>query len=73
MRPLIFALGYLADVAVVGAYWAVQRGRRLAWLNWTNALGAFPVAATEVYGRAWPALVVTCAFGVVGWAGVLRP
>lgn len=66
-------VAYLADVAILVAHFLTTRGRPVRWFHWANAIGCFPVIGSEVVVGAWPPLVLTASFGVIGWAGVLRP
>lgn len=68
---MIAALAYAADAAVLGAYALTARGRPVRWFHWANAIGCFPIIASEIVVGAWPALILTAAFGAVGWLGVL--
>ena len=66
-------LAYLADVWIVGTYLiTTRRPGRLIWMHWANGVGAFPVAYVEAVGRVWPAFIITTAFGLAGWAGVVQ-
>lgn len=67
----IFA--YVADAAILGTYAAsVRDASRVRWFHWANAIGAVPIVAVEIVVAAWPPLVLTVAFGLIGCAGVLR-
>lgn len=48
----------------------MAQGKPAVWFHWSNALGCFPIIAVEVLTGAWPALILTAAFGVIGWLGV---
>lgn len=69
---MIAALGYVADVAILGTYALLARTGKARPFHWANALGVFPVAAVEVVAHAWPVMPLTLTFGVLGWVGVLR-
>jgi hypothetical protein len=72
VRGLIEAAAYGADVAILAAYAAVASGRYVMRLfHWANALGSIPIMLSEVIVGAWPAFVLTSAFGVIGWMGVI--
>lgn len=66
-------MAYVADAWILGAYLSLARsGKGLRRFNWANAVGAVPIAATEVSVGAWQALIITAAFGVVRLQGLLR-
>lgn len=65
-------LAYTADVAIVVTYFVMNRTGRPHAFNLANAVGAIPLAATEVVAHAWPLLVLTSFFGAIGAYGVLR-
>lgn len=69
---LLTAVAYLADASILATYYLTTRGRSIRWFHWANAIGCFPIIATEIVVGAWPALVLTAAFGAIGWSGVLR-
>jgi hypothetical protein len=67
---IVEALAYVADVWVIGTYVAMVAGRSVRAFHWANAVGAIPIAVTEVAVGAWQALVLTMAFGIAGAIGV---
>lgn len=71
---IVSALAYIADAVILGSYAvAVAKSNRIGWFHWANGVGAIPIAVTEVAVHAWPALILTAAFGVIGWIGALSP
>jgi hypothetical protein len=71
---IVNLLGYLADAAIIGAYFAaVHTASKVQWFHWANAIGAVPLVAVESLTGAWAVLPLTVAFGVLGWIGALRP
>lgn len=65
-------VAYAADAAILGTYAVMASGRRSPFpFHCANAIGAPPIVATEIAARAWPALVLTVAFGCIGWVGML--
>lgn len=64
-------VAYLADAWVLATYLLTARGRPARWFHWANAVGAGPIAYTEVVTGAFAALVLTVTFGLIGAYGVL--
>ena len=64
--------GYIADAAILGAYFWTARTGRIRPFHLANALGCFPLIALEVYAGIWPVLVITATFGAIGWFGLWR-
>lgn len=64
-------LAYLADAVILVTYFLTTKSRPVRWFHWANAIGCVPIIATEVIASAWPPLVLTAAFGAIGWMGVL--
>lgn len=62
-------IAYLADIAILATYAATAKGRAVRWFHLANAIGCFPVIGVEVVAGAWPPLVLTAAFGVIGSVG----
>lgn len=66
------ALAYMADAIILFTYFAAALKRLpLRWFHWANALGCIPIIITEAAVGAWPALILTAAFGAAGWCGVI--
>lgn len=63
---------YVADVFILGTYAATKAGRPIRWFDWANALGCFPLLVLGWITGAYPLMVITGAFGVIGWVGVFR-
>lgn len=61
-----------ASVWIVVTYALMVRGGSARAFHAANAYGAIPVVASEIAVGAWAALVLTTAFGIVGWAGLLK-
>lgn len=68
---VIALAAYVADAAILATYAATARGRNVRLFHWANGIGCAPIIATEVAAQAWPALILTAAFGAIGWAGVI--
>lgn len=66
------ALAYVADAAVLGAYFATKHGKPVLWMDWANFLGAIPIIVIEVNARLWQALILTAAFGLIGLYGIIN-
>lgn len=69
---MITALAYIADVWILGAYAVAATSGRVRWFHLANAVGCYPILAVEVVAHAWPALILTAAFGAIGTVGVAR-
>lgn len=72
---IVNLLGYIATAAILGTYaWLVgfEPSPKLRPFHLANALGALPIAVGEVLGRAYPALILTASFGVIGWLGLYQ-
>ncbi len=69
---MIQMLGFAASLTVVAGYVQMNRTKNDDWLNWANALcWPFIVFSSAVVG-AWPAVIVTVMFGVVGTWGLWK-
>lgn len=69
---MLDVLAYLADAWILGTYlYAATRGRQRPF-HWANAIGCLPILAVEVVASAWPAFVLTLAFGFIGCVGVVN-
>ena len=69
---MLTALAYAADVAILGTYFSsIRNPRTVRRFHWANAVGMFPLIGVEAVTGAWPAVVLTAAFGVIGWVGVV--
>lgn len=69
---LIQILGLAASLTVVGAYLQTNRTSDDAWLNWANALCWPFIAVASVAVGAWPAVLITVMFGVIGTWGLWK-
>lgn len=69
---LLSVVAYLADAAVLGTYALMVRTGRRRPFHWANALGFPPILGTEVLAHAYPPMVLTVAFGLLGLFGVIR-
>lgn len=70
---ILSILGYLADAAILGAYfWMTRWPQRAIWFHWANAVGCIPLVGIEIVTHAWPVLPLTATFGVLGAYGVRR-
>lgn len=65
-------LGYIATVWILTTYAVLVRCSNPRPFHWANAVGCVPLIVGEIAVGAGPPLVLTTAFGVVGWVGVLR-
>jgi hypothetical protein len=65
-------LAYACSATVLVTYFIMVRKGVERPFHWANALGFPPVLATEIAVGAYPAMVLTVAFGILGWIGVLR-
>lgn len=65
---MISIIAFAASAAILVAY-ASGNVRRL---HQANALGCFPIIISEIVVGAYPALVLTAAFGVIGWVALWR-
>lgn len=69
---MIDAVAYGASVAIAVTYLAVIARRvPIVAFHWANALGCFPIIASEIADGAGPPLILTVLFGLAGWLGVL--
>ena len=39
--------------------------------HWANALGGIPLIAVQIRGRVFQPMVVTAAFTIIGWVGII--
>lgn len=67
---LVNVLAYIADVWILATYYLTTRGRPVRWFHLANAIGCLPIIAVETWVGAWPALVLTAAFGLIGFMGL---
>lgn len=65
-------LAYAASASVLVAYWFMARGGSVVPFHWANALGSIPIFAVGLRTGAYPTLVLTGAFGVLGWVGLWK-
>lgn len=68
---MLTALGYVVDAWILGTYWLLARTGRARPFHLANALGCLPVIALELHEGAGVPLVLTAAFGALGWAGLV--
>jgi hypothetical protein len=66
------ALAYTADAVILGTYFVMARWNRPRAFHWANALGCFPLLVVEIRAALYEPLVLTAAFGAIGWLGVWR-
>jgi len=69
---VLAALGYLADVWILGTYALLARYGRTRPFHWANAIGCIPLLAAEGLAGLWQVMVLTGTFGVIGWLGVWK-
>lgn len=65
---------YLLDIAIVGTYLLLVLGRtEQFWFDWTNAACGPCIILLTVATIGWqPVLLLTVAFSIAGWIGVIR-
>jgi hypothetical protein len=71
-RSVIAALAYVADAWVLGTYALMARSGRTRPFHLANAVGFAPLLASEIVAHVYPPLVLTLAFGVLGWVGLWK-
>lgn len=72
MTPITVA-AYIADVWILFTYFALARWKANPWhFHLANAFGCIPLIATEIAARAYAPMVLTVAFGAIGWVGLSR-
>lgn len=69
---MIQMLGFAASLTVVAGYVQMNRTKNDNWLNWANALCWPFIAFSSAVVGAWPAVIVTVMFGVVGTWGLWK-
>lgn len=69
---LLEFVAYLADAWILAAYARSVIRQDARPFHWANAVGCLPIIGVEVITEAWPALVLTAFFGVIGIAGLLH-
>jgi hypothetical protein len=72
MATSLTIAAYLASAWILLSYFLMMRGKPASWLHWANALGCIPLGIYEVVQEAYPPLVVTGVFGVLGWYGIIK-
>jgi hypothetical protein len=73
MSPLMLTLQYLADAAILSTYaWMVVKHEELPFHR-ANAFGGALLIITTLNTVGWvPLLVLTVAFTVLGFAGIVK-
>jgi hypothetical protein len=69
---MITLLAYMADIAILGTYWLMVRGKSVKWFHLANAIGCIPLIVTEVISGAYAVIVITAAFGIIGAIGFVN-
>lgn len=67
---MLDALGYASGVWILTTYAVLSRTGRARPFHLANALGCVPVLITEAIGGVGPAMLLTGAFGALGWFGL---
>lgn len=69
---MIAVLGLVAVAGILACYaWMVRTGKQFPF-DLANAVGAVPIGISAYMQRAWPSLMITSAFGIIGLVGVFR-
>ena len=72
-RRILNGVAFLASLNILASYfYALKHKGNLTWLNWANALGAIPLFLVELHTRAWSPMLLTLAFGGMGFFGILK-
>lgn len=69
---IVMALGFAADAWILVTYAILAHTGAAKKFHVANAFGCIPLIVGEVMVGAWAPLVLTTAFGFLGWMGMLR-
>lgn len=69
---MLTAIGFVADLWILGTYALLARTGRALPFHWANAIGSVPIVFGEIVLGAYVPLVLTATFGVIGVFGVAR-
>ncbi len=64
------AAGWIGSGFVLTAYALSVHYYEARWLHLGNALGSIGIGWSAASVGAWPSLVLTVCFGVIGWVGL---
>lgn len=64
--------GWVCTAAVLGSYAHLARTGRSVWFDWANAVGCVGIGLSAFAHHAYPSVVITAAFGVIGWYSLRR-
>lgn len=67
---MISTLGYIADAWILATYAILARGGAERPFHWANAIGCVPIIIGELILGAYVPMVLTIAFGAIGWYGL---
>lgn len=67
---MISTLGYIADAWILAMYAILARGGAERPFHWANAIGCLPIIIGELILGAYVPMVLTVAFGAIGWYGL---
>lgn len=67
---MIHLFGFAAVAFILATYAYMIRTDKEALFHWANAIGFIPIGLSAYMQRAWPSLVITTAFGIIGAVGV---
>lgn len=63
-------LGWVGTTIALGGYsWAVAKDRPRVF-HFANGVGSIGIGISAAAAGAWPNLVLTVVFGLIGWVGV---
>ena len=63
-------VAYLASATVLFTYFRSTRGGTIRAFHWANFLGCFPLIMVEFERQTYPPMVLTIAFGIIGFLGL---
>lgn len=78
MLALVTILSYITSVLVIAAYAALasrgpgERDQRAFRLHLANAVGFVPTVLVEVAAHAYPPIILTASFGIIGVVGLIQ-
>lgn len=69
---MLTVLGYLADLWILATYALLARTGRPRAFHCANAIGCIPLLTAEALTHLWPVMLLTGAFGAIGWVGLIQ-
>lgn len=73
MAGLIDAVAWAGAAGALVAYFLLASGRiKVRTFNWSEFISAFPLSVSAISHKAYPALVITVAYGLIGFYGLVR-